>query len=706
MLDIIAIFSPKSLALSWDKIRRNNGCAGVDGETIARFADHADRNLTTLSQSLLAGTYKPLPLRRFAIPKKDGTSRILGVPTVRDRIVQQALLMALHPVLEPQFESCSFAYRPGRSHKTAVQQVGYWRDRGYEWVLDADIVQYFDNIQHARLFAEVEERVHPADLIPAQTLFELRSPIFALLEAWVSAGVMTSAGIVFPEKGVPQGSVVSPILANIYLDDFDEIIMASGVKLVRYADDFVILAKQEADIYRAQEQVADLLQGMDLQLHLEKTQITNFDRGFRFLGHAFAGDLVVPTHKLRQPSLPTVEQEENYRLIYADPSVQPTQMQQVMVSALKAAQQPIPPPLYVVLGYQVRPWKPIAITSQEWEWKPGMSTLYLVHQGTTLQKEQGRFIVRSKNDDAPVEIPVRDVQQILVFGNIQISTAAIAVCLEHQIPTIFLTQLGDYKGHLWSDEYGDLPLEAAQFGRRHDPAFQCAMAQQIVYGKVMNSKLTLLRLNRKRKVEGMKAKLARLDQHLAAITSVTELNELRGHEGAAARLYFEALGQLITNPGFELNGRNRRPPKDPVNSLLSFGYTLLFNNVMSLILAEGLNPYLGNLHRSDRKQPHLAFDLMEEFRAPVVDSLVMGLVNQKVLRPTDFSYPNAEGGIYLEEPARRIFLKHFEDRISSEVSHPLVQGKVSLRRAIQLQIQRYKRCLTESIPYEPFIRAV
>ncbi|KAM3096085.1 CRISPR-associated endonuclease Cas1 [Phormidesmis sp. 146-12] len=140
--------------------------------------------------------------------------------------------------------------------------------------------------------------------------------------------------------------------------------------------------------------------------------------------------------------------------------------------------------------------------------------------------------------------------------------------------------------------------------------------------------------------------------------------------------------------------------------MLSFGYTLLFNNVMSLILAEGLNPYLGNLHRSERKEPHLAFDLMEEFRSPIVDSLVIWLVNKSVLRPTDFTYPNAEGGVYLEEAARRVFLKHFENRISEGTSHPDVQGQVSFRRAIELQVKRYKRCLTESVPYQPFLRTM
>jgi CRISP-associated protein Cas1 len=280
----------------------------------------------------------------------------------------------------------------------------------------------------------------------------------------------------------------------------------------------------------------------------------------------------------------------------------------------------------------------------------------------------------------------------------------IDACLEHQIPVVFLTQLGDYKGHLWSAEFCDLPVEAAQFGRRNDEAFQLEMARQIVSGKLLNSKMVLLRLGRKRRVEGLAAKVGRIDQHILALEQASSLNELRGHEGAAAALYFKALGQLITNPGFSLTGRSRRPPTDPVNSLLSFGYTLLFNNVMSLILAEGLNPYLGNLHRSDRKEPHLAFDLMEEFRAPVVDSLVIALVNKKWLSPTDFTFPNAEGGVYLNEGARRLFLKYFEERICEEVSHPAVQQKVSYRRAIQLQVQLYKRCLRESVEYRAFER--
>jgi CRISP-associated protein Cas1 len=232
------------------------------------------------------------------------------------------------------------------------------------------------------------------------------------------------------------------------------------------------------------------------------------------------------------------------------------------------------------------------------------------------------------------------------------------------------------------------------------------MAQMIVRGKILNSKQFLLRLNRKRQLAIIEDVITTLDSHLSKISQQTSINGLLGHEGNSAARYFTAFGHLIINKGFQLSERNRQPPKDPVNSLLSLGYTLLFNNVMGLILAEGLNPYLGNLHQSQAKNPELALDLMEEFRSPIVDSLVLELINKKILKPTDFTFPNEEGGVCLVDTARRIFFKNFEQRINDLVSYPDLKEQVSYRRAIHLQVIRYKRCLIESISYEPFLRPV
>ena len=212
----------------------------------------------------------------------------MRVPPVRDRVVQQALLNVLHPVMEPQFEPESYAYRPGRSHKLAVEKVMAWHRQGYDWLLDADIVSYFSHVGHQRLLSEVKERLDKD---------EFAEMVLWLISLWNTAPTLTTQGLVLPSKGIPQGSVVSPILANVYLDDFDEALQGGRFRLVRFADDFVVLGRSRAAAEAAQVKVASLLNDMGLRLHPDKTKIASFDQGFKFLGHAFLGDLVVPLTK-------------------------------------------------------------------------------------------------------------------------------------------------------------------------------------------------------------------------------------------------------------------------------------------------------------------------------------------------------------------------------------------------------------------------
>jgi CRISPR-associated protein Cas1 len=692
--------------MAWDRVLQNQGCAGIDDQTIASFAHQAQQNLNRLRDRVSRGVYQPLPWRQFWIPKSGGDWRELRVPAVRDRIVQQALLNVLVPIMEREFAPVSFAYRPGRSHLMAVQQVAQWRDRGYEWLLDADIVKYFDQLQHGRLLAEVAERCDRAWLLQ-------------LIEAWITAGVVTPQGLVIPQRGIPQGAVISPLLANIYLDDFDELVIGTGLKLVRYADDFVVLARTQAEILEARDLIAHWLDSMGLTLHPEKTRITNFDRGFRFLGHAFTGDLIVPIKRPRSLSPSRSKPSHLYLpspggeglgmracVVHAEDSgIKPTAMELALVEALKAEEKPIPPPLFVVLGYAIREQTSIPIISKEQVWEVEMATLYLVEQGTIIRKEQGRFRVKPPQDEA-VEIPISEVEGILLFGGIELTTAVMEECLAAQIPVVFLTQLGEYKGHLWADEARSFPIHWAQYERRMDSGFALEVARAIVWGKLMNSKQFLLRRNRKRSVAAVREAIEGITRDIVAVEEAISLDQLRGYEGVAAARYFGVFGQLIKHKDLTFDGRNRRPPKDPVNSLLSFGYTLLYENVLSLLLLEGVSPYMGNFHYGEKPKAYLAFDLVEEFRSPIVDSLVMKLVNTPLIRPTDFQWPTQEGGIYLNKKGKRVFLKQFELAMSTKTSHPDLKGQVSYRRAIHLQVQRYKRAVRDNLPYEAFLRTM
>ena len=244
---------------AWEKVAEKRGCAGVDGETISNFAGNQTVNIYQLMNSVADGSYQPLPCKQVIIPKRNGSQRELKIPTIRDRIVQQALLNVLSPLMEEKFSPVSFAYRPNLSYINAVEKIADYRDMDYVWVLDADIVKFFDNIDHHRLLKEV--RLH------------IDNPgILCLIKSWISVGVETREGIILPQKGIPQGAVISPILANIYLHEFDEIISASDLEMVRYADDFLVLSTNQERILSAKSEVINLLDSMGLTLNEEKTQ--------------------------------------------------------------------------------------------------------------------------------------------------------------------------------------------------------------------------------------------------------------------------------------------------------------------------------------------------------------------------------------------------------------------------------------------------
>jgi RNA-directed DNA polymerase len=271
------VYAPDTLELAWSKVEANEGAAGVDGQSIDRFAAKADGYLSELASAVREGSYRPQAVKRVEIPKGDGRTRPLGIPTVKDRIVQQAVRLVIEPIFESGFCDGSYGFRPGRGCHDALREVDRLLKEGYTHVVDADLQSYFDTIPHDRLMARVEERVSDGRVLD-------------LIRSWLEADILQGLDRWRPDRGSPQGAVISPLLANIYLDPLDRLMAERGYPMVRYADDFVILTRNQAEAEAALALVQAWVASNGLTLHPEKTRIANCRKkgnGFEFLGYRF-----------------------------------------------------------------------------------------------------------------------------------------------------------------------------------------------------------------------------------------------------------------------------------------------------------------------------------------------------------------------------------------------------------------------------------
>lgn len=277
------VISPSNLVDAYQKVRRNKGAGGIDGITLEQFDERAEEYLGFAQEKLQQKRYRARPVRRVYIPKPDGKKRPLGIPVILDRIVQQALLNWLGPIYEATFSEVSYGFRPSRSALDAIEAVKAHLDSGHRYVVEVDIEKYFDTIDHGLLMKKLEEEV-------------IDSSVLNLVKDFLQTGVMEERRWVATDEGTPQGGVISPLLANVYLNSFDHLIAGKGYKLTRYADDFVILCGTKTEAEQVMQEVVGYLESeLHLRINREKSRIVDFSReSFEFLGYVFYSKFLRP----------------------------------------------------------------------------------------------------------------------------------------------------------------------------------------------------------------------------------------------------------------------------------------------------------------------------------------------------------------------------------------------------------------------------
>jgi len=477
-----------------------------------------------------------------------------------------------------------------------------------------------------------------------------------MLMDWLGQPVEFEGQTIARPCGLPQGSPLSPAMANLMLDDFDSDMEVLGYRLIRFADDFVVLCKSPKQAEAAHQAAIQSLAEHGLALNADKTRIAKTGEGFRYLGYLFVNDLALDVAGHQQET-------------QGKPQIPPRSW-----LAKLGERQPLSAGEFGTLGARGGEPKPAAEkTGPNTQAGPapaqsGQSVgemdelgqiLCVAGEHASLSTHEGRL--RVERGEATVQdLPWSHLQAVVLFVNHAITTPAINAALAHGVPVHFAGTLGGYRGVLWTGKPAEpgCGLWLQQANLFADPALSLVLAKEIVAARVRHLRETL-------RLRGLTEPAERLKSRLDEIGQAADLETLNGLEGSATRELFQAMAGWLP-PEWGFAGRNRQPPKDPANALLSFGYTLLNGYVESLLHVDGLLPWLGFYHQAHGTHATLASDLMEPFRH-LVERAVLSGIQRHELHPQDF-FTQADGACMMKPEARRTYLARLLERLNTPIA--------------------------------------
>jgi CRISPR-associated protein Cas1 len=652
-----AASSFESLWSGWQKVQANRGSGGGDGVGQRQFGKNAHARVAQLGDALRDGSYHPGPVRSVYIPKKNGDLRRLDIPCIVDRVAQSSVAQALTPLFEKEFEPTSFAYRKGRGVAQAIARVAVNRRHGYRHVVEADIEDYFGSIPHAPLI----------DLLDA-TVGEDR--LVDLIALWLE-------GLAPEGRGVGQGSPLSPMLANLYLDSLDEAMEASGVRIVRFADDFILMCKKPERAEAALEEAKALLASKGLKLNVDKTGLTTFEKGFRFLGHVLVrsmvwrevygesddtGDVVADTERMLAAAEGLhIEEEDEAE-------------QRDVIEGEKGAR-----------GRWLNPWQ----------------VLYAVSPGHTLCMQGRHFQIR-KGDVTLLDLPPSQIDRIEVGPDVQIDTQVLDAVAAEDIVLARVNGWGETLGVWQAPDHHMAQRHLAQAAFTLNPELRLSLARGFLAGKVFNQRSLLKRLNRTRKLQELAPSLVRLGRLVRIIEKkpMQSIEQLMGYEGEAAALYWAQLRTLLDLPWAFYGPRKRRVGFDAFNLTIDCLSSMLLRDCRMAIERAGLHPGFGIVHATNNGRESLPLDLAEEFRSPIVEACAVSMFRQGVLRESHFKQFNV--GQRLEKNGWETIIRHYEAWVQKVVTHPSTGEKMMWRAVINHQAQSLIDVFEQNGTYMPY----
>jgi group II intron reverse transcriptase/maturase/CRISPR-associated endonuclease Cas1 len=573
--------------------------------------DYLIEKIQKINKQLKQKKYKASSLKAWQKKKPKGGYRIITAPNFEDRVLQKATANILAQHLEKLFYNHSYGYRPKRSRQNAKETIKKAMLAGYKWVFESDIEQFFDNVNHHTL------------AIRLKGIFG-KDPIIKLILSWMKAPYLYGQIKVQRNKGLPQGNPLSPILSNLILDDFDNDLQKQGHLLIRYADDFIILSKTKQQSEQAEKAVKQSLEEHYLKLNLEKTNHLSPQETYEFLGYSFPS------------SSSELNDNQAFNSKIACPLTKSYQIQDEPSTKIT----------------------PIIIQSIENSYG---NTIIIQGSYKEINTHQNQLKI-SENEKNIACYPWQQIQSIILIGKHQITTASLQNALEFEKNIYFLKSNGQFQGTLYSHHAYNKKLYLQQIFAFDNQQFALNTAQKVIQQKSIQQ-YKLLKKNQSKAIKPIQRYINAIQKYIEKIPNSQSIEKLMAIEGLIANNYYKAYQQFIPQE-YQFTQRNKRPPKDPINILLSLGYTMLYNYTDSLITIQGLNPFCGYMHKARGNHKTLASDQMEPYRTKI-DQTILKLINQKQIKYNDF-YKTSNNVIQFNPDKRKIYLQAIMQTLSQQ----------------------------------------
>lgn len=680
--------SQQVLLQAWEKIKTKGSAGGIDRVSVEMFEDGLNSNINSLAEQLSSGHYIPEPYQEIKVPKDDGEHRCLSLPTIKDKIVQCAVKDLMEPLLEKQFLDVSYAYRPGKGTERAIARASHLIvTEKRQWATVCDIDNYFDTVDHALLLEMLSGPFAERDLV-------------RLVSLWVKMGRVDQNGSWKPnETGIPQGGVISPLLANLYLHPFDLFMTLKRFGYIRYADDFIVLSETESEARRAFEEAGHFLtRRLRLKLNAD-ANVRNVNEGFEFLGITFRGMDRTLSEKKKEEIRERIAQaivfhegaslkglfdtlagiERYYGQCISQQVLE--ELDEWVIDCLKdrldeaygsglvrtkadaaALLRGIPflsqkHSLYarraeheIVAHCRKRRRRcnnvltepsrdPVRKKKRQYQKLESEGFELLVTTPGVFLGKTKKGVTVMKGGVKKYEAPLLNLKNITVLADgVTLSSSVIRHCAEQDVPIFFMNFDGQPYARLAAYDAPSAAIGLAQL-RAFENGKAMVVARSVVAGKIRNQANLVKYWHKYRKhcdedyANSFSERIGLISQLAkeAHTVEAPDIETLRGRllsiEGRASSAYWELVEKLL-NDDIEFEGRVRKGATDLVNSVLNYGYGILYSRVWQAVSAAGLNPHISYLHTEQPGKPTLVFDMVEEFRQQAVDRAVFPLITK------------------------------------------------------------------------------